>query len=447
MRMAEGPEGASLAEEADPSRDEPRSKTGLAAFRYRDYRWMQSARLLSVIANEMQSVAVAWQVYEITHRALDLGYVGLAQFLPGILLALIAGHAADRFDRRRVLLICNAGYAIASMMLLWQAAHHIDNVRAILAIMLVIGTIRAFSGPASQALMPQLVSEADFPNAVAWSSSIFMTATILGPALGGLIYGFGGTGAFSGAGALSGQHSGATFVYAVAVPMYLLAVVSVALIGTRTGGLEKRAASMETLLAGFKYVYEQKIILGSISLDLFAVLLGGAVALLPIYADKILHVGPWGLGILRSAPAVGAMIMSVMMAYRPLRKSAGATMLWCVAAFGAATVVFGLSRSFWMSMIMLFITGAADMVSVIVRGTLVQIATPAEMRGRVSAVNLLFIGASNEFGEFESGLTAQWLGAVRAVVLGGVGTLIVVAVWAWRFPELRKVQRLEMRSS
>jgi MFS family permease len=435
-----------MAAEGPTAEVEERQKTGLVAFRYRDYRWMQAARLLSVVANEMQSVAVAWQVYEITHRALDLGYVGLAQFLPGILLALIAGHSADRFDRRRVLLICNAGYALASVMLLWQSLRHLNDVRVIFIIMTVIGTIRAFSGPASQALMPQLVKEEHFPNAVAWSSSIFMTATILGPALGGLIYGFGAAAvgrAATGGAALTAN--GATAVYAVAVPMYLLAVLSVMLIATRTGGLDRRGVSMETLLAGFKYVYEQKIILGSISLDLFAVLLGGAVALLPIYADQILHVGPWGLGILRSSPAVGAMAMSVLMAYRPLRRRAGATMLWCVAIFGAATVLFGISRSFWLSLIMLFITGASDMVSVIVRGTLVQIATPSEMRGRVSAVNLLFIGASNEFGEFESGITAQWFGAVRAVVIGGVGTLIVVAVWAWRFPELRKVQTLEIK--
>lgn len=405
------------------------SGPGLAAFRYRDYRWMQMARMLSVIASEMQSVAVAWQVYEITHRAIDLGYVGLAQFLPGILLSLLAGHTADRFDRRRVLLVCYLGYASSSALLLWQSAGHLHQVSVIFAILLLLGTVRAFSGPASQALMPQLVKEEHFPNAVAWSSSIFTTSTILGPALGGLIYAVGG----------------ATPVYAIAVPMYLLSLLSMSLIATRTGRLEKRAASVETVLAGFKYVWRQKVILGSVSLDLFAVLLGGAVALLPIYADQILHVGPRGLGILRSAPAVGAAMMAVLLANRPFRRRAGATMLWCVALFGAATIAFGVSRSFALSLVMLFITGATDMVSVIVRGTVVQIATPPEMRGRVSAVNFLFIGASNEFGEFESGLTAQWFGAVRAVILGGVGTLIVVGIWAWRFPELRKVQTLELK--
>jgi predicted MFS family arabinose efflux permease len=275
------------------------------------------------------------------------------------------------------------------------------------------------------------VGEKDFPNAVAWGSSIFMTSTILGPAVGGLIYAAG---------------RGATAVYAVAVPMFLGCLTSMWMIKTRTGRMEKRNVSLETVFAGFRYVWEQKIILGSISLDLFAVLLGGAVALLPIYADNILHVGPRGLGLLRSAPAVGAALTAIALANRPFRKHAGATMLWCVAIFGAATVAFGISRSFWVSLFMLFITGASDMVSVIVRGTLVQIATPTEMRGRVSAVNFLFIGASNEFGQFESGITAQWFGAVNAVIIGGVGTMIVVALWAWWFPQLRQVQTLELTS-
>ncbi|MBV9670782.1 MAG: MFS transporter [Acidobacteriales bacterium] len=408
-----------------------RKGSGLAAFRHIDYRWMQAGRLLSIVSAEMQSVAVAWQVYELTHRALDLGYVGLVQFLPGILLALAAGHVADRFNRRSVLLICYFGYAVVSGLLFWQSAVHLSNVRVIFGILLLLGTIRAFSGPAASALMPQLVPAADFPNAVAWSSSIFMTATILGPAAGGLIYAWGR----------------ATAVYAVSIPLYVAALILLALVHPRQGGLEKRGASLSTALAGFRYVWQQKIVLGSISLDLFAVLLGGAVALLPIYADSILRVGPRGLGILRSAPAVGAALMAVLLAHRPLRRRAGATMLACVALFGAATLGFGLSRSFTISVAMLFITGAADMVSVIVRGTLVQISTPTEMRGRVSAVNLLFIGASNEFGEFESGLTAHWFGAVPAVVIGGIGTLLVVAVWAWAFPELRRVQSLEVTSA
>ncbi len=405
-------------------------RKGLAAFQFRDFRWMQTARLLSIVASEMQSVAVAWQVYEITHRAIDLGYAGLMQFLPGILLSLVVGHTADRFDRRRVLLICYFGYAIVSALLLWQSSRHLADVRTIFLILLLLGTTRAFAAPTAQALLPQLVDEEHFPNAVAWGSSIFMTSTILGPAVGGLIYAAG---------------RGATAVYATAVPMYLLALFSVSRVAIRTGRLEKRAVSLDSILAGFKYVWNKKIILGSISLDLFAVLLGGAVALLPIYADTILHVGPGGLGLLRSAPAIGAAMMAVLLANRPLRRRAGATMLWCVAAFGAATIAFGISHNFVLSLVMLFVVGAVDMVSVIVRGTLVQVSTPPEMRGRVSAVNMLFIGASNEFGQFESGLTAQWFGAVNAVIIGGVGTLIVVAVWAWRFPELRRVQSLSVQ--
>jgi Transmembrane secretion effector len=408
-----------------------RRRAGLAAFRHIDYRWMQCARMLSIVAAEMQSVAVAWQVYEITHRAIDLGYVGLVQFLPGILLALVAGHVADRFDRRRILLICYLGYAIASALLLWQSLRNLRDVHVIFAVLFLLGTVRAFSGPAASALMPQLVPKQDFANAVAWGSSIFMTSTILGPALGGVIYAFG--------------H--ATAVYTAAVPMYVGCLALIALITRPEGGLDKRATTIETVLAGFRYVWRQKVVLGSISLDLFAVLLGGAVALLPIYADRILHVGPRGLGVLRSAPAIGAAIMAVLLANRPLRRRAGSTMLWCVGLFGVATIGFAISRSFAISLIMLFVTGAADMVSVIVRGTLVQVATPAEMRGRVSAVNLLFIGASNEFGEFESGVTAQWFGAVRAVLLGGIGTLLVVGLWAWRFPELRRVQSLDMEDA
>jgi MFS family permease len=372
-------------------------------------------------------MAVAWQVYELTGRPLDLGYVGLAQFLPGILLFLVVGHAADRFDRRRILEICQGGYILLSGFLWWYSHQPTMNVKVILAVMLGIGVVRAFSGPASQALTPQIVPAEDFQNAVAWGSSIFMIATILGPAVGGLVY-------------AAGQ--GATLVYLISTVLYVVAFTCVALMHIRTGRMEKQATSLKTVLAGFRYVWEKKVVLGSISLDLFAVLLGGAVALLPVYAKQVLHVGPWGLGILRSAPAVGAALMGATLAFRPLRKKSGRIMFVCVAIFGTATIIFGLSHSFWLSLTALFFVGASDMVSVVIRSTLIQIATPAEMRGRVSAVNLLFIGASNEFGEFESGVTAQWFGAVPAVVLGGVGTLIIVASWMWLFPELRKVEGL-----
>lgn len=398
-----------------------------AAFRHRDFRFFQAVRLLAIVAAEAQSIAVAWQVYELTGRPLDLGYVGLAQFLPGILLFLVVGHAADRFDRRRILEICQGGYILLSGFLWWYSRQPTINVKVILTVMLGIGVVRAFSGPASQALTPQIVPPEDFQNAVAWGSSIFMIATILGPAVGGLVY-------------AAGQ--GATMVYLISTVLYVLAFTCVALMHIRTGRMEKQAASIETVLAGFRYVWKKKVVLGSISLDLFAVLLGGAVALLPVYAKQVLHVGAWGLGILRSAPAVGAALMGATLAFRPLRRKSGNIMFACVAIFGTATIVFGLSHSFWLSLAALFFVGASDMVSVVIRSTLIQIATPPEMRGRVSAVNLLFIGASNEFGEFESGVTAQWFGAVPAVVLGGVGTLIIVATWMWLFPELRKVEGL-----
>jgi len=301
------------------------------------------------------------------------------------------------------------------------------TVMPIYGILLLLGIARAFSAPTSQALMPALVPQEHFQNAVAWSSSTFQLATITGPALARVIYAVGKTPAP---------------VYATSGCLFISGLLLTAAMNVRTGRMEHRAASVETVLAGFRYVWNQKILLGSISLDLFAVLLGGAVALLPVYADEILHVGPRGLGLMRSAPAVGAAMMGLLLAIRPLRKRSGLVMFACVTIFGISTIIFGLSRNFLLSLVMLFALGAFDMVSVIIRGTLVQMNTPPEMRGRVSAVNMLFIGASNEFGQFESGVTAQWLGAVRAVVFGGIGTLIVVGLWAWKFPELRKVDDL-----
>jgi MFS family permease len=408
------------------------SHSAFAAFQHRDYRLYQVARFLVIVALEMQSVAVAWQVYEITRRPLDLGYVGLVQFMPGILLSLLVGHTADRFDRRRIMLTCFGAYATCAALLFLYTTRGVRPlaVMPIYGILLLLGVARAFSAPTSQALMPTLVPDVHFQNAVAWSSSTFQLATITGPAVAGVVYAVGST---------------ASNVYALSGCLFVCGLVLTSAMHVRTGRMEQRAASMETVLAGFKYVWRQKILLGSISLDLFAVLLGGAVALLPVYADIILHVGPRGLGLMRSAPAVGAAIMGLLLAYRPLRKRSGIVMFACVTLFGITTVVFGLSRSFLLSLVMLFALGASDMVSVIIRGTLVQLNTPPEMRGRVSAVNMLFIGASNEFGQFESGVTAQWLGAVRAVVFGGIGTLMVVGVWAWKFPELREVEDLRGR--
>jgi MFS family permease len=400
--------------------------SGRVAFTYPDFTIYELARFFIVTALEMQSVAVGWQVYEITHRALDLGLVGLAQFLPGMLLFLASGHAADRFDRRQLLLLCYTGFALCSGLLLGLAWHGSRAVHPIYGVLILLGVVRSLSGPVSRAILPQLVAEEHFQNAVAWHSSIFQTATILGPALGGLIYAaFGGPSA----------------VYATAMAVSLLALVSALRIKPHPRTKPREEISLMTVLAGFHFIWRQKIILGSISLDMFAVLLGGAVALLPIYAREILKTGPWGLGLLRSAPGIGAALMAILVAHRPLRGRVGATMLWCVAGFGVFTILFGLSRNLGLSLVALLLVGASDMISVIIRATLVQLNTPDEMRGRVNAVDMLFIGVSNELGQFESGLTAAWFGTIPAVVLGGVGTLGIIAIWAWLFPELRKADQ------
>lgn len=398
-----------------------------AAFAYRDFTLFQIARFLIVLAAEMQSVAVGWQVYELTKRPLDLGLVGLAQFLPGILLFLLAGHTADRMDRRKIILFCYVGYATCAALLLAITVHRTSSVYPIYGTLLLLGVVRSFNGPAGQSLLPQLVPEEHFANAVAWGASFFQAATIFGPTLGGVVYAI--------------AH-GPDAVYVLAFVSFACAFVTALFIKPIRKVRSYRRSTLSTVLAGFDYIWQNKIILGSISLDLFAVLLGGAVALLPVYASEILRTGPWGLGILRSAPGIGAAFTAVVVAHWPLRRRAGATMLWCVAGFGVFTVAFGLSHSLALSLVSLLLVGATDMVSVIVRGTLVQLATPDEMRGRVSAVNMLFIGASNEFGQFESGVTAHWFGTVPAVVLGGVGTLVVVSLWAWRFPDLRRVDTL-----
>ena len=408
--------------EADTSRH-----AGRIAFTYPDFALYQLARLFTVAGSEMQSVAVGWQVYEITRRPLDLGLVGLAQFLPSILLFLVGGHAADRFNRRTIVALCYSGMALCSGLLLLIAVRGGHSVRPIYAVLVLVGVVRSFQFPAGQSLVPQLVPEKDFSNAVAWGATIFQGATILGPAIGGLIYAW---------------FNGPAAVYGTAMVASTIAMLAVTRITPKVAKRVREPASLSTVLAGFGYIWRQKLVLGTISLDLFAVLLGGAVALLPVYAREILNTGPWGLGLLRSAPGVGAAAMAVMVAHWPLRRRAGLTMLWCVAGFGVFTILFGISRSLWLSLIALLLVGATDMVSVIIRGTLVQLATPDAMRGRVSAVNSIFIGASNELGQFESGLTAHWFGTVPAVVLGGVGTLVVIAIWASLFPELRHADQL-----
>jgi MFS family permease len=386
-----------------------------------------AARFLVTLSSEMQAVAVGWQIYSITHRPLDLGLVGLAQFLPGVLLFLASGQAADRFPRRRIIMVCFAGFSLCSMGLLALTTFSIHAIWPIYAVLLGNGVVRSFNGPAGQSFLPSLVVEEHFPNAIAWSSSIFMAGTIMGPAIGGLLYGFA---------------SSPAPVYASAAIGALTALALVSRIRLQLPARPRAVPSVGMVLEGLRYIWRKKLVLGAMSLDLFAVLLGGAVALLPVYADQILKIGPSGLGLLRSGPGMGAMLVALFTAYYPLRRHAGVAMLWCVAGFGTFTVVFGISRSAVLSMAALVLLGACDMVSVIVRQTMVQLATPDEMRGRVSAVNMVFIGASNEVGQFESGITAQWFGTAPAVVLGGMGTIVIVALWAWLFPELRRVDQL-----
>ena len=396
-------------------------------FAYPDLALYQIARFFIVGALEMQSVAVGWQVYEITRRPLDLGLVGLAQFLPGVFLFLVAGHTADRHDRKRLLNICYFGFIVCSGLLLLATLRGIRSVHFIYAVLLFLGVVRCFNWPASRALLPQLVPMEFFSKAVAWNASTFQAAIILGPAVGGVLY---------------AATQGPSIVYGGATLAGLIALLATLRITSKSQVRPAQEMSLHTVMAGFRYVWREKVVLGSISLDMFAVLLGGAVALLPVYASEILKTGPWGLGLLRSAPGVGAAMMAIFLAKRPIQRRAGAIMLWCVAGFGVFTILFGISRSLMLSMIALLLVGATDMVSVIIRATLVQFATPDEMRGRVNAVDMLFIGASNELGEFESGLTAHWFGTVPAVVLGGVGTLIVIGLWAWLFPELRRADRI-----
>ncbi len=410
---------------------------GMEAFASRDFRRYQLARGMAVLGTEAQSVAVAWQVYSITHRALDLGFTGLALFLPGLLFLLPAGHVADRFDRRQIILVCYGLQVFATVALLMMTRSGLHSVYPIYAVLLAMGTGRAFSGPASSALIPHLVPEKHFVNAVTWGSAIFQFANVTGPALGGILFTLPlllwmpGT-------RLEG--AGVVYVFTLATLAWFL--VLVASLHVRPGRMEHRDLSLKVIMAGFQFVRRSPLLLGSFSLDLFVVLLGGAVALMPIFAHDILHQGPRGLGMLRAAPAIGALAMSLTMARFPLRSRAGHRLFVCVGIFGVATVAFGLSRNLWLSLASLAVAGAADMISVIVRGSLLQLATPPEMRGRVSAVNSLFIGASNELGQFESGLTAQWWGAKAATLVGGVGALAVAGLWAVLFPELRQADQL-----
>jgi MFS family permease len=383
------------------------------------------ARLAAGLAMQIQVVAVGWQMYDLTGDPLDLGLVGLVQFAPSLALMFVTGSIIDRFDRRLVIMVFRTLEAIASASLAAGVLSGGLTPGWIFAAVFVIGCARAFEQPAGQALLPRLVPPELLSRAIATSSSTMQLAMIAGPALGGLIY-----------------LAGAGIVYACSALLFLLGSVLMAWVREQRVRAPLAPFSLSYLFAGLRFIRSNPVLLGAISLDMVAVLLGGATALLPIYARDILQTGPEGLGMLRSAPAIGAIVTAVWLARKPLQLRVGRKMLVAVACFGAAMLVFAVSTSVVLSVLALAVTGAADMFSVVIRQSLVQLETPDDMRGRVSAVNTVFIGASNQIGEFESGVTAAWFGPVGSVVLGGIGTLLVVAIWASRFPALRDRDRL-----
>lgn len=383
------------------------------------------ARICSSFGFQMLSVAVGWQVYAITGRALDLGLIGLVQFFPSVMLALPAGHVADQFERRRIVMLGQIVDMLAIAVLAAISLLHFANEGMILCLVFVIGIAKAFEFPALQSMLPALVPPAILPRAMAANASAGQAAMIMGPAVGGLLY-----------------VAGPGTVYAVCTVLYLIAVMMMAHLRYEQAQPKREPATLKTLFAGVHFIRHRPDVLGVISLDLFAVLLGGATALLPIFAKDILHTGPWGLGLLRAAPAVGALLMSLWLARHNMERRVGPIMFASVAGFGVATLVFALSKVLWLSLIALFALGAFDMVSMVIRGALVQLDTPDDMRGRVSAVNAIFINTSNQLGEFESGMLAAWLGAINATVIGGIGTLVVVALWMGMFPTLRRRQSL-----
>jgi MFS family permease len=414
-----------------------RSRTDSSAralLRERDFMIYLVTRAFGVLGTVAQSVVMGWQVYDlaradrgVAESALYVGFLGLATFLPLFFLALPAGVVADRYARKTVLSLCFAAEAACAGALVITALAGVLTVHVLIGIAFAFGMARAFRAPAGVALAPMLVPKELLPRAIAWNSLAFQTGTITGPALAGFLVG----------------HRSSAFAYGVSLALYFVPIVGLAFIRRPTTPQVVSGSRLERVREGIAYIRNNKIVLGAISLDLFAVLLGGATALLPVFARDILHVGAQGFGLLRSAPAAGAAVVALFLASRPVYRRAGFAMFAGVAVFGVATIVFGLSKSFWLSLAALATLGGADMVSVYVRQTLIQIVTPDAMRGRVASVSFLFIGASNELGEFESGVTARLLGPVLAAVFGGVASLAVTGVWARLFPTLRRVDRLE----
>lgn len=394
-------------------------------FQHRSFVAFWLARTTSSFGFQMLSIAVGWQIYSITGRAWDLGLIGLVQFLPAVLLALPAGHVADQFDRRRVVLFgqiteCLAIAVLAGLTLVQRT----DEV-TILGLIFIISVARTLEAPSLQSMLPALVPPAMLARATAANAASMQTASMLGPALGGFLY-----------------VAGPGVVYVTSGVLYLISIFMVSRLHYEHAPPKRTPATFASVFAGVRFIRNRPDVLGVISLDLFAVLLGGATALLPIFAKDILHTGPWGLGLLRGAPAVGGLLVGFWLSRRSLERNVGMIMFGAVAGFGVATLLFALSKELWLSILALFALGGFDMVSMVIRGSLVQLDTPDEMRGRVSAVNSIFINTSNQLGEFESGMLAAWLGAAPAAAVGGIGTLIVVGLWMVWFPSLRRRQRL-----
>jgi MFS family permease len=409
---------------------------GFAVLRNRDFALYLCSRFFASIATQMVIMAVGWQVYRITGRVLDLGLIGLSQFLPFLCLVLFSGHVADQFDRRMIIMLGHCAYAACALLLLGFAWMNIKTTLPIFGVLGILGITRAFQMPAAQSFVPTIVPTAMLRNALAINSSTNQVAAIVGPSIGGVVLAL--------AEHRFGRNSGTGVVYGAAAILLLAAITLVALIHKRRLPSARSAMAWSTLLQGLRFVWHRKPVLGAISLDLFAVLFGGATALLPAYTRDVLHAGPDVFGYLRAAPGIGAGATAVWLAFRPVSRNVGVTMFAGVAAFGLATVVLGLTHVFWVAMTALVILGIGDMISVFVRSLLVQLQTPDEIRGRVSAVTSVFIGASNELGEFESGTTAAWFGLVPAIVIGGVATMIVTVLWARVFfPALWRMQTFE----
>jgi MFS family permease len=406
-----------------PTPEDPATRS---AFRHRGFRNFWIARFLATFATQIVSVSIGWQIYALTSNPLDLGLVGLVQFAPALLLVLVTGNVSDRYNRRAIMGLGQLAEALVCGAVLILTVSGLISPMWIFILLFIFGVARAFMNPASSSLIPNLVPAEDLGSAIALSTSSWQIANIVGPAVGGLLYGV-----------------GSGIAYSVAFVMFVAATVFIALVPRPAQKTMSEPRTWTTVIAGFHYVWNEKVVLGAISLDLFAVLLGGAVALLPAYARDILVTGPWGLGILRSASGVGAILVAIYLTWRPIRDRAGALMFTAVAFFGLFTLIFGLSRTVWLSALALALAGGADMISVYIRETMIQLWTPDNVRGRVNAVNAVFIGASNELGEFRAGTVAALIGVVPAVVMGGIGTIAVAGIWAWMFPGIRRVRRLD----